>query len=76
MNLVKLTQLAADRKSFTSLEKFIEFSRTFLGYVNQSKNIQAVIVSQNDNQYHFYQYKKSIYFLKLLYLELYFQSHK
>lgn len=57
MNLVKLTQRATDRKAFACLDSFIAFSQSFLGYVNQAKNIQAVIVSQNDNQYHFYQYK-------------------
>jgi 6-pyruvoyl-tetrahydropterin synthase len=58
MNLGKLTQLATDRKAFASLESYIGFSKSFLGYVSQAKNIQAVIVSQNDHQYHFYQYKK------------------
>jgi len=48
--------MATDKGNFTDLNGYIKFCLTYLEYI--SKNLQAVIVSQNENYYNFYQYGK------------------
>jgi hypothetical protein len=56
MNLKKLVVKAKDKTNFIDLQAFINFSGEYLNYI--SDNLQAVIISQNENHYQFYQYKK------------------
>jgi hypothetical protein len=56
MRLQKIVKMATDKGNFTDLNGYIQFCLTYLEYI--SKNLQAVIVSQNETYYNFYQYSK------------------
>lgn len=56
MNLKQLVNKAKDKRNFTDLKAFIAFCDEYLNFI--SDNLQATIVSQNENHYCFYQYKK------------------
>lgn len=57
MSVKKLVQKATNKANFAELSGFIKFCNEYLSYV--SENLQAVIVSQNENHYQFYQYDRS-----------------
>jgi len=57
MNLNQIVNNAKDKSQFKDLKGYINFCTDYLKYV--SDNLQAVIVSQNENHYCFYQYDKS-----------------
>ena len=57
MNIEKIALQATDKSKFSTLESFIEFCELYLTYI--ADNLQAVIISQNENHYQFYQYDKS-----------------
>lgn len=54
MNLSKIVATAVNKQNFLSLTDYIYFCRNFLEFV--AVGLQAVIVSQNENQYRFFQY--------------------
>jgi hypothetical protein len=56
MNLKQLVDKAKNKGNFTDLKAYIKFCDEYLNYI--SNNLQAIIVSQNENHYLFYQYKK------------------
>jgi hypothetical protein len=56
MNLKQLVNKAKDKSNFSDLKAFVKFSDEYLNYI--SDHLQAIIVSQNENHYRFYQYKK------------------
>lgn len=56
MNLKQLVNKAKDKSNFVDLKAYIAFCGEYLNYI--SDNLQATIVSQNENHYRFYQYKK------------------
>jgi hypothetical protein len=56
MNLKQLVDKAKDKDNFADLKAYIKFCDEYLNYI--SDNLQAIIVSQNENHYQFYQYKK------------------
>ena len=56
MNLKKIVNKATDKSKFVDLKAYIKFCDEYLNYV--SDNLQAIIVSQNENHYQFFQYKK------------------
>ena len=56
MNLKQIVTRAKDKNNFIDLKAYIEFCNEYLNYI--SENLQAIIVSQNENHYHFFQYKK------------------
>jgi len=58
MKLTQIVEKATDKSNFQSLNGYIDFCRTYLDYVREG-GLQAVIVSQNENQYQFYQYSES-----------------
>lgn len=57
MKLSQIVNKATDKTNFQSLNGYIEFCRVYLDFIRN--NLQAVIVSQNENHYQFYQYDKS-----------------
>lgn len=57
MKLKDIVAHAIDKKKFSDLKSYIEFSKIYLDYV--SEHLQAVIVSQNENHYRFYQYDRT-----------------
>jgi len=56
MTIKKLTAIATDKSKFKTLNNFCDFAEKYLEYV--SGELQAVIVSQNENHYQFFQYGK------------------
>ena len=56
MNLKHLVNKAKDKNKFVDLKAYITFCDEYLDYIRE--NLQATIVSQNENHYCFYQYKK------------------
>lgn len=57
MTIKQLVKKATNKDNFNDLKGFIAFSQEYLAYA--SDHLQAVIVSQNENHYQFYQYDKS-----------------
>ncbi len=60
MKLDQLIKRASDKNKFTSLADYIEFCRHFLEF--SARGLQAVIVSQNESHYCFFQYKADGHF--------------
>src|SRR5438477_10672807 len=60
MNLSNLVNRATNKQNFLSVADYIEFCQTYLAVV--ATVLQAIIVSQNENHYRFYQYKADGYF--------------
>jgi len=56
MNLNELVAHALNKENFLTIEDYVEFPKHYLEFVKQ--NLQAVIVSKNENHYQFFQYKK------------------
>jgi len=56
MNIKTLVEKALDKGNFKTLDGYIDFAKHYLDFVD--KHLQAVIVSQNENHYQFYQYDK------------------
>lgn len=54
MNLEQIVNRARDKHNFRALADYFEFCQIYLNYIQD--NLQAVIVSQNENHYQFYQY--------------------
>jgi hypothetical protein len=57
MNLNQLVEKASDKSNFTDLQGYIKFCSEYLKYV--ADNLQATIISKNENQYCFYQYNRT-----------------
>jgi len=55
MTLKKLVDTATNKDKFLSLSDYTDFCLKYLEFVKT--NLQAVIVSQNENHYRFFQYK-------------------
>jgi len=55
MKLGKLVDQVLDKDNFLSIEDYLEFPKFYLEFIKQ--NLQAVIVSRNENHYQFFQYK-------------------
>lgn len=60
MKLDRLVKQASNKNNFTSIADYIEFCQRFLGFT--SRGLQAVIVSQNEPHYCFFQYKADGHF--------------
>ncbi len=56
MNLKQLVNKSKDKSNFNDLKGYVAFCNEYLTYI--AENLQAIIVSQNENHYRFYQYKK------------------
>ena len=60
MKIKQLTRIATDKSRFRKIDDFIGFTEKYLEYV--AKKLQAVIISQNENHYQFYQYGADGYY--------------
>lgn len=60
MTLAQLVEWAKDKERFQSVQSYSEFCEEYLNFTNDG--LQAVIVSQKENNYHFYQYKEDGHF--------------
>jgi len=56
MKLKQLVNKATDKNNFVDLKAYIKFCDEYLHYI--SDNLQAIIVSQNENHYQFFQYRR------------------
>lgn len=56
MTLAGLIEWAKDKNRFQTMEDYSLFCEEYLSFIFDG--LQAVIVSQNENQYHFFQYRK------------------
>ena len=55
MNLEKLVSIACNKDYFRDIDRYCDFAKTYLEFIKD--NLQAVIVSRNENNYQFFQYK-------------------
>lgn len=60
MTLEQLVQIAGNKTNFVSIADYIEFCRSFLDFT--ASGLQAVIVSQNEPRYCFFQFKADGHF--------------
>jgi hypothetical protein len=60
MKLSEIVKLATTKEKFLELNDYIEFTKIFLDFAHNG--LQAVIVSQNENHYRFFQYKEDGHF--------------
>lgn len=58
MRLSSLISTVSNKANFTTLVSYIEFCKRYLDFISTANNLQATIVSQNENHYHFYQYRE------------------
>ena len=56
MNLKDLLEHVLNKDNFLTVEDYLDFSRRYLDFAKH--NLQATIVSRNENHYQFFQYKK------------------
>ncbi len=56
MSLDSLVDNACNKEAFVTLENYFDFALQYLDFVKT--NLQAVIVSRNENHYQFFQYKQ------------------
>ncbi len=56
MNLGQLVNCASDKSNFLKIEDYFKFCKDYLDFAH--KGLQAVIVSRNETNYRFYQYKQ------------------
>lgn len=56
MTIKQLAARAIDKSNFTNIQGFIDFCQAYLEFIATDGNLQAVIVSQNENHYRFWQY--------------------
>ena len=56
MRIQDLVATATNKDQFPDLQAYIDFSLRFLEYIGEERNRQAVVVSQNENIYRFYQF--------------------
>ena len=55
-NIKRIVAKALDKGNFETLQGYIDFTQHYLEFT--AKHLQAIIVSQNENHYQFYQYDK------------------
>lgn len=60
MSLARLVDTAKDKTKFATIEDYIAFCLRFLDFVDDG--LQATIISQNENHYRFWQYKRDGHF--------------
>ena len=56
MNISGLIEYTIDKSNFVSVQAFLDYTIRFLDYIDS--NLQARIVSQNENHYEFFQYRE------------------
>lgn len=56
MNIKELVEFATNKNNFLTLENYIEFCQKYLDFA--TSGLQAVIVSQNEQNYCFFQYRQ------------------
>lgn len=57
-SILEFREWARNKDKFTSIEDYINFAFKFIDFISDSNNIVAKIVSRNENNYRFLQYKE------------------
>jgi len=57
MTLKELVHVASNKENFTGLKHYAEFCRAWLDFIATPGNLQAEIVSRNETQYRFLQFR-------------------
>ena len=60
MKLERLVAIASDKTNFTAIADYVDFCLRFLEFT--ARGLQAVVVSQNETHYRFFQYKDDGHF--------------
>ncbi len=60
MNIPELVDIATDKNNFQTLRNYIEFCQQYLDFIQSG--LQAVIISQNEQNYCFFQYRREGFF--------------
>lgn len=60
MNLLDIVKFTVNKENFSELNFYIEFTKIFLDIIPE--HLQAVIVSQNENHYRFFQFDENGFF--------------
>jgi len=58
MKLAKLVDTVTDNTKFNTLENYLDFCHRYLEFIENTNNLQAKIIAQNEHQYFFMQYNK------------------
>ena len=58
MSLQRIVSTATNKENFITIQNFIDFTLRYLEFLSDNRNVQATIVSQNENHYKFVQYKR------------------
>jgi len=61
MSVAPLVKFAADKTNFLRVRDYVDFCKRYLDFLADD-GLQAVIVSQNEQHYHFFQYKTDGHF--------------
>jgi hypothetical protein len=61
MSLKSLVNFVSDKENFPNIDAYIGFCQRYLDFIADN-GIQAVIISQNEQHYRFFQYKKDGHF--------------
>lgn len=61
-SILELCKWARNKENFVSLDDYMNFGLCFVDFISDSNNIMAKIVSRNENNYRFLQYKKDAAF--------------
>lgn len=61
-SILELCDLARNKDNFISLNNYIDFGSRFIDFISDANNIMAKIVSRNENNYRFFQYKEDAAF--------------
>ncbi len=56
MRIQDIVGIVTNKENFDSLKAYIEFAEIYLKYIDKDKNLQAIIISQNETNYRFFQY--------------------
>lgn len=56
MKLKRLLEISLDKNNFNKVNDYLDFCEKYLTFIKN--NLQAVIISKNENNYQFFQYKK------------------
>ena len=62
MTLTELVSIVTDKGNFVTIQNYIDFALKYLDFISNKNNIQATIISQNENNYQFIQYKEDAAF--------------
>ena len=52
-SILEFRDMVRNKAIFTSLEDYIDFAYRFVDFISDSNNIEAKIVSRNENNYRF-----------------------